>query len=448
MKVIDAFPELCTLNLSKGERMNTFWRGWPASTCSSPLKVRSKAQESSHLRQCCSRNGDQSGKESGYRQRQRHLFSVCFKHSISSKLSYRGETMHVWRSILMHVCTSLLLTGEVMIAAVFGGGPDPLVDQKSDVSTGVVSIAALPSRAGKHVGAYPIGRDVRVKIDLKNSLGSPLNLRDVDPDCGCLAVVPEKRHMKPDGRLTLSLTLDSSNKIATVRRSIRLFFHESNHPFVLDIDVSMTGPLALSQATVQLTEPDELFNVFGRVEEVGGRIQRIESLRGSFVTSGSVVQKAEAFKFNARPTFSFGAVDDLVRIHYRNPEGDLQAIDLPIRLHFTMPLRFLPSTLHLASQSTEWVGAARMIVLPGKLKVARNQLRYVVESKSRPGQASYEVAVRGRDVSSIMSVVEVVITEGKQVANLDDGLFPDRLLVYGPDNELVGILNLVRERGN
>ena len=66
-----------------------------------------------------------------------------------------------------------------------------LGDQKSDVSTGVVSIAALPSRAGKHVGAYPIGRDVRVKIDLKNSLGSPLNLRDVDPDCGCLAVVPE-----------------------------------------------------------------------------------------------------------------------------------------------------------------------------------------------------------------------------------------------------------------
>jgi hypothetical protein len=356
--------------------------------------------------------------------------------------------MQVWRIILMHAFTGLLLTGDVMIVSVSGKDPDSLVEHDPDVSSGVVIIAALPSRARKHVGTYRIGRDVRVKIDLKNSFGSPLNLRVIDPDCGCLAVAPEQRHVKPGERLTLSLRLDSSNKIATIRRSIRISFQESNYPFVLDVDVRMTGPLVLSPTTVQLTEPAASFMVLGTVEELGGRVQRIESLRGSFVISDSFVQTAEVFKFSARPTFSFGDVDDLVRIHYRNPKGDVQVIDLPIRLRFTTPLRFLPSTLHLDPQSTEWVGAARMIVVPGKLRWPLNQLRYVVESKSRPGQSSHEVAVRVNAVSSIMSVIDVLITEGKQVAGRDDGLFPDRLLVYGPNDEVVGILNLVREGGN
>lgn len=356
--------------------------------------------------------------------------------------------MQVWRITLMHLFTGLLLIGDVMIGSVSGGDPDALVEHDPDVSSGVVIIAALPSRVGNHVGTYRIGRDVSVTIDLKNSLGSPLNLRAIDPDCGCLAVVPKQRHVKPGEHLTLSLKLDSSNKIATIRRSIRVFFQESIHPFVLDIDVRMTGPLVLSQTTVQLTDPASSFMVLGRVEELEGRVQRIESLRGSFVINGSVVQVAGVFKFSAKPTFSFGDVDDLVRIHYRKPTGDIQVIDLPIRLSFTTPLRFLPSTLHLDSQSAEWVGAARMIVVPGKLSVPLNQLKYVVESKSKPGHSSYEVAVRVRAVSSIMSVIEVVIAEGKQIAARDDGLFPDRLLVYGPDKELVGILNLVREGGN
>ncbi len=335
-----------------------------------------------------------------------------------------------------------------MIVFVSGEDPDPLGEHDPDVSSGVVVIATLPSRAGHHVGTYRIGRDVSVTIDLKNSLGSPLNLRAIDPDCGCLAVVPKQRHVKPGEHLTLSLKLDSSNKIATIRRSIRVFFQESIHPFVLDIDVRMTGPLVLSQTTVQLTEPAAPFMISGRVEELGGRVQRIESLRGSFVISDSVIQTAAVFKFSGKPTFSFGDVDDLVRIHYRNPKGEIQVVDLPIRLRFTTPLRFLPSTLHLDPQGTAWVGAARMIVVPGKLRVPLNQLRYVVASKSEPRQSSYEVAVRVRAVSSIMSVIEVVIAEGKQIADRDDGLFPDRLLVYGPDKEIVGVLNLVREGGN
>ena len=332
-----------------------------------------------------------------------------------------------------------------MVVPLFGGDPDRLVQQGTDDSSEAVVIAALPSRAVTHVGTCRIGRDIRVKIDLRNALGSPLNLRSIDPDCGCLEVMPEQRHMKPGGNLTLSLKLESSNKIATVRRSIRIFFQESNHPFVLDIDVRMTGPLHLVCTTVRLADPDASFTVLGGFEKVGGQVQKIKSLRGSFVISDSLVQNSQGFKFHARPTFSFGDADDLVRVHYRNPMGDVQVVDLPLRLRFTTPLRFLPSTMHLDSRSAEWVGTARMIVVPGSLKIPLKQLTYFVESKSRPGQSPYEVAVSVRAVSSIMSVIEVVITEDRQVADRDAGLFPDRLLVHGPNKKVVGVLNLVRE---
>ncbi|HBV66031.1 MAG TPA: hypothetical protein DEF45_23770 [Rhodopirellula sp.] len=356
--------------------------------------------------------------------------------------------MQFWRITLMHACTGLFWIGHVIIVSASDEDPELMVEHDPNVSRGVVIVAAIPSRARKHIGTYRIGRDIRVKIDLKNSLGSQLNLRAIDPDCGCLAVEPKQCHVKPGEHLTLSLRLDASNKIATIRRSIRVFFHESIHPFVLDIDVRMTGPVVLSETTVQLASPAGSFVVSGRIEEPGGRVQKIESLRGSFVISDPFVQSAEVFKFSARPTFSFGDVDDLVRIHYRNPKGGVQVIDLPIHLRFTTPLRFLPSTLHLDLQSTGWVGTVRMIVVPGKLRRPLNQLSYVVESKSRPGQLSYKVAVRVHTVSSIMSVLDVLIAEEKQVEDRDDALFPDRLLVYGSNKEVVGILNLVREGEN
>lgn len=335
-----------------------------------------------------------------------------------------------------------------MVVSASGKDPDLLVEHDPNVSSGLVIIAALPSRVRKHIGTYRISRDVRVKIDLKNSFGSPLNLRAIDPDCGCLAVAPKQCHVKPGERLTLSLRLDSSNKIATIRRSIRIFFQESNHPFVLDVDVRMVGPVVLSETRVQLASPTESFMVSGRIEELGGRVQSIESLRGSFVISDSFVQTAEVFRFNAKPTFSFGDVDDLLRIHYRKPGGDVQVVDLPIHLCFTTPLRFLPSTLHLDLQSAGWVGTARVIAVPGKLRRPLNQLRYVIDSKSRPGESSYKVTVRVHTVSSIMSVLHVLVAERKQVTDHDDALFPDRLLVYGPNKEFVGSLKLVLEGGN
>ena len=203
-----------------------------------------------------------------------------------------------------------------MIVFVSGEDPNRLGEHDPDVLSGVVIIAALPSRAGNHVGTHRIGRDVSVKIELKNSLGLPLNLRAIDPDCGCLSVVPEQRALATDGILSLSLKLAPSNKVANVRRSIRIFFQESESPLVLDVDVRIRGPLGLSQTTVHLSKPDSPFTVFGRIHELGGQIERVESVRGAFLTSESFVQTSKSFKFSATPTFSFGDVEDLVRIHF------------------------------------------------------------------------------------------------------------------------------------
>ena len=125
-----------------------------------------------------------------------------------------------------------------------------------------------------------------------------------------------------------------------MRRSIRVFFQESTFPFVLDVDVRITGPLGLVQTTMHLTDPDSTFHVSGQIQELGGRIRRVESVRGSFATVGSVVQTSEAFKFIAKPTFSFGDAEDLVRVHYLDSSAQVQIVDLPILLRYTRQYAF------------------------------------------------------------------------------------------------------------
>ena len=340
----------------------------------------------------------------------------------------------------MHMCLGLVMT-----VPVIGEGP---IKPVGNSSIDAVVMAAIRSRVGIHLGNYRIGREVSVRVHIKNSTGLSLNLRSIDPDCGCLAVVPEQRSLEPDGTLSLSLRLASSNKVANVRRSIRVFFQESTFPFVLDVDVRIAGPLGLAQTTMRLTDPDSTFDVSGQIQELGGRIRRVESVRGSFATVGSVVQTSDAFKFIAKPTFSFGDAEDLVRVHYLDSSAQAQIVDLPILLRYTTPVRFLPSTLNLHQQGTRWVGTTRMIVVRGKLKVPLKQLRFVLDAESDTGKSSPRVAVQVRAVSSIMSKVEVVITEAKRRAGHDGEMiqdrFPRRVVVRGSRSQVVGILNLVR----
>jgi len=354
-----------------------------------------------------------------------------------------GATMQLWRLILMQTCIGLVNMGPVD-----GQGPVQLNRAGSRFSADAVVLTELPSRVTTHLGNYPIGREVRTRICLKNSTGSPLNLRLIDPDCGCLSVVPEQRALATDGSLRLSLKLAPSNKVAIVRRSIRIFFQESESPLVLDVDVRLRGPLGLSQTTMNLSEPDSPFTVFGRIHELGGQIQRVESVRGTFLTSRSLEQTSKSFKFSAIPTFSFGAVEDLVRVHYRDASAQRKVVDLPILLRFNTAVRFLPSTLNLDQKENRWVGTVRMIVVPGKLKLPVDQLRFASDDTPAFGEPSSNVTVHVHHVSSVMSKMEVVITQGKHASGHDNKMlpapFPTQLLVRGFDNQVVGILKLVR----
>lgn len=351
--------------------------------------------------------------------------------------------MQLWRLILMQACI-----GFVIIGPVDGQSPGQLDSTGPMLLSEAVVLKSIPSRVRTHLGNHPIGREVRARVSLKNSTGLPLNVRFIDPDCGCLSVVPKQRSLATDGTLSLSLKLAPSNKIANVRRSIRIFFQESESPLVLDVDVRIRGPLGLSQTTVHLSKPDSPFTVFGRIHELGGQIERVESVRGAFLTSESFVQTSKSFKFSATPTFSFGDVEDLVRIHYRDSSAQRKIVDLPIILRFTTPVRFLPSTLNLDQKGSSWVGTARMIVVPGKLKMPVNQLEFALEATPDVNTPFSDVTVQVQRVSSVMSKIEVVIAKVKHDQTHENKMiqapFPPQLLVRGSDSEVVGILKLVR----
>ena len=91
--------------------------------------------------------------------------------------------MQLWRFVLMHMCLGLVMT-----VSVNGEGP---IKSVGNSSIDAVVMAAIRSRVGIHLGNYRIGREVSVRVHIKNSTGLSLNLRSIDPDCGCLAVVPE-----------------------------------------------------------------------------------------------------------------------------------------------------------------------------------------------------------------------------------------------------------------
>ena len=351
--------------------------------------------------------------------------------------------MQLWRLILMQACIGLGIMGPVE-----GQGRVQLDSTGFTLPSDTVVLTAIPSRVRTHLGNHPIGREIGARVSLKNSTGLPLNLRFIDPDCGCLSVVPEQRALATDGILSLSLKLAPSNKVANVRRSIRIFFQESESPLVLDVDVRIRGPLGLSQTTIHLSGPGTPFTVFGKIHELGGQIQRVESVRGTFLSSGAFVQTSTSFKFSATPTFSFGDVEDLVRVHYRDASARKKIVDLPILLRFTTPVRFLPSTLNLDQKETGWVGTARMIVVPGKLKIPRDQLKFVIDAPPDLSTPSPDVTVQVHRVSSVMSKIEVVITQGKHAPDHEHKMiqapFPSQLLVRDSDRQVVGILKLVR----
>ena len=351
--------------------------------------------------------------------------------------------MQLWRKFYLYVGVGIIAANTLV-------AEDPAHPTESESQTRgrTVTVAAVPSRARIHLGSYRIGETIKVNVQIKNGTETSLTLRAIDPDCGCLAVVPDRRDFDQGEVIRLSLHLASTNKIANVRRSIRILFQESSAPFVLDVDVRVTGPMRLRESTFRIDDPVSAFRVDGNLQEAGIRIARIESVRGSFVVNGAVQQTANRFHFNATPTFSFGDAGDLVRVHYHDLADQQQIADLPIALRFTTPIRFLPSTLNVDQQGNHWIGQARMIIVPGKLGVHVRQLRFVADTEIASGSSESTVSVAVHSVSSVLSKIHVVISgdgTGSTQASLEKKIaFPKSLTVRGPDNRVLGILYLAR----
>ena len=358
-----------------------------------------------------------------------------------------GAKMQLRRKFCLYVCVGIIVANTLAAEE-----PTWSTDGASQTQGHTATFAALPARARIHLGSYRIDEAIKVNVHIRNATRSSLTLRAIDPDCGCLAVVPDQRHFDQGETIRLSLHLSSSNKIANVRRSIRFLFQESVAPFVLDVDVRVSGPMRLPESTFRLSEPGSVFRVDGKIEKVGIRITRIDSVRGAFLISGAVHQTSNAFHFAATPTFSFGDAGDLVRVQYRDTTDQLKTLDLPIVVRFTAPIRFLPSTLNLAYQRDRWCGKARMIISPGKLRADVQNLRFVADADIDPDRPTPAVSVDVHKVSSVLANIDVAIPghgPGDKPARLDRRkAFPRSLTVLGPQNQVLGILYLARNRTN
>ena len=353
-----------------------------------------------------------------------------------------GATMRLLRFLLVEVCIGLAMTG---LAA--GQNIDQVTEGNHVLLRDPVVVRAIPSRVLAHLGNQRVGQGIRAKLSLKNSTGSSWNVRYLDPDCGCLDVVPAQRKVQAGGMLDLSVQLAPSNKVANIRRSIRIYFYGSDSPVVLDVDVRLRGPLGLLHRTIQLDSSDAPFMVSGTVHEMVDRVQRVESARGTFVTTGSLKQTADTFCFSATPTFSFGNAEDLLRVHYRERSGLDRVVDIPLLLTFNDPVRFLPSILHLNQEEGKWVGSVRMIAMPGKLKTPLEELKFEFDFASQRLLTPAHAAFRVNASSSIISKLEVEIGQVKnekwQNAQASQTSMPSRLIVRGDNEQIIGVLKLV-----
>jgi len=358
-------------------------------------------------------------------------------------LSYMGAKMQLRRKFCLYICVG------ISVASVLAA-EEPIwsADDASRAQGQTATFSALPARTRIDLGSCRSGEAVKASVYIRNDTRSSLTLRSIDPDCGCLAVVPDQRHFDQGEMIRLSLHLSSSNKIAKLRRSIRFQFHESDAPFVLDVDVRVSGPMRLGESIWHLAKQDSVFQVEGHIEEAGIRVTRIDSVRGAFVISGAVRKTSDAFHFAASPTFSFGDAGDLVRVQYRDATDQLKTLDLPIVIRFTAPIRFLPSTLNLGYQRDRWRGKARMIISPGKLRTDVQNLRFVANADL--DSAAPAISVHVDKVSSVLANMEIVIPgydPAKKSGLGKKEAFPKSLTVLGPQNQVLGILYLARNEG-
>lgn len=82
----------------------------------------------------------------------------------------------------------------------------------------------------QNIGTITMDTKVTTTFLLQNVGGKPLKINKVEPSCGCTAATPDKTVLKPGETTKLHLTLDTTNKLGDVRKTIDLWLSQATPP--------------------------------------------------------------------------------------------------------------------------------------------------------------------------------------------------------------------------
>ncbi|MFM7468093.1 MAG: DUF1573 domain-containing protein [Vampirovibrionales bacterium] len=89
-------------------------------------------------------------------------------------------------------------------------------------------LKAIPM--SQHIGTLQMDSKATAHFLLQNVGGKPLGIRKVEPSCGCTAAVPEKTSLAPGEVTPLRITLDTTNKLGDVKKTIDIWATKAKNP--------------------------------------------------------------------------------------------------------------------------------------------------------------------------------------------------------------------------
>ncbi|MEM1068570.1 MAG: hypothetical protein AAGI63_06730, partial [Planctomycetota bacterium] len=233
----------------------------------------------------------------------------------------------------------------------------------------------------------------------------------------------------------LDVQLAATNKIANVRRVVRLHLDEFDGPLAIQLDLAVKGPLQLDRSIFDLKPGQERLVLRGKKRDSGWHIDRVFSGRGGFLIDRSVEQDGEQFRLVVKPLNEFGAFSDLVRIHVRKSVNETQVLEIPIELRSINRVRFLPSTVSLTREKGQWSGETRMIIAPESEPIELQYLRFRFADKDTAASVSGSV----QPLSSVLSRVQIRVSDNGQ-QNM-----PQLIEIEDRNGSLLGQLHLLRQ---
>lgn len=298
-----------------------------------------------------------------------------------------------------------------------------------------VAVEATPYVAKVHLGTLPINRPLDCRIRIQNQTAKEWRVREIKTDCGCISAKSDRKIAAPSETLEVHIQLAGSNKIAKVRRTIRVVMTDDS-VIVLNLDVKVMGPFRLERNAFDFEPGQRKVAIEGKKANAKVHIDGVYSARGGFLLSDGVIQDADRFHVSIQPLSDFGAFSDIMRIRYTDGADQIQTVELPIELRSRSQLRFLPSTVLMQRVDNRWVGSTRMIVAPRETPIKTDELQFTASADDPESDAKMRIQTKLSQLSPILSRV--------QIAVCDDGqpTLPQSVEIEDRNGSLLGKLHL------